>query len=524
MSAAARTTVRTAAEPATDRPAATNTSMSTRLRPLLALSPLLLGAGTPLLPGHVGPGAAAGSVASVTAARADFDKELRELQGLLVSDLEQVADACQKVKAFLQRNRVYELILEYDPEHKNARKFLGYKYDRKAEEWTMPRKPRDPKDASDEAVAEAAAERVRILGGHRQRMLQLLDAHPDLPLKLKNRELKRLVALLPDDAELRGMRREVRSEGEDGTVTWVLEESLRGNKVHKENEALLKKMKSGAPTPTEEPLEDWEKELGAGFLDKAAVTDRVRVVGNASTSENETGARMCHIIWDYLEHLFGIGLEPSYTSYHIEGRSAKSSFLGNWPGLDPDQVEYLKGTGGSTLSGREMFQSGPTSDNRIDGSVRMSIAMYMGRNFGVGSSTGWAIEGFGMYITHQLLGTRLTYFIRRTDYVQKGKKRDLQDPNSNWMKMALEVLTDEKPFNLPFAMGRDVNNLTPDDLLVSYALAAYLLEGCEPETATTVLSKMGTEGVGGVQAVEETLGFDIETVRDRLAQWLQERD
>ena len=485
------------------------------------LLPLLLGAGPAPAPAALRP---APLEAPAHASPADFTKELRELQGLLVSDLEQVAEACQKAKAFLQRNRVYELILEYDPEHKTARKFLGYKFDRKTKEWTMPRKPRQPKDAKPEAVAAANAERVRILGGHRGRMLALLDAHPDLPLKLRNRELKRLVALLPDDAELRGMRREVRSEGDDGSVTWVLEESLRGNEALKANKALLKKMKSGAPTPEEEGLEDWEKELGAGFLDKVAVTDRVRVVGNASTSENETCARMCHVIWDYLEHLFGIGLEPTYTTYHIEGRSAKSSFLNGWPGLDEAQIKYLKNTGGSTLSGREMFQSGPTSANRVDGSVRMSIAMYMGRNFGVGSKTGWAIEGFGMYITHQLLGTRLTYFIRKTEYVQKGKKRDLQDPNSNWMKMALEVLTDEKPFNLPFAMGRDVNTLTPDDLLVSYALAAYLLEGCEPETATTVLSMMGTEGVSGVEAVEQTLGFDIETVRDRLAQWLQERD
>ena len=89
------------------------------------------------------------------------------LEKELTWKLENLAEPCQKAKAFLQRNRVYELILEYDPEHKTARKFLGYKFDRKTKEWVMPRKPRQPKDAKPEAVATANAERVRILGGRR---------------------------------------------------------------------------------------------------------------------------------------------------------------------------------------------------------------------------------------------------------------------------------------------------------------------------------------------------------------------
>jgi len=48
--------------------------------------------------------------------------------------------------------------------------------------------------------------------------------------------------------------------------------------------------------------------------------------------------------------------------------------------------------------------------------------------------------------------------------------------NSKWLRGARGVLEGSDPPKLHFVLGADVNRMTQRDMLLSYALAAYLLE------------------------------------------------
>ena len=58
-----------------------------------------------------------------------------EAQAELVSGLVDVAKWCKKNRIFLEGHKVYEVVLRYDPDQKDARKELGYKWSKKEEEW-----------------------------------------------------------------------------------------------------------------------------------------------------------------------------------------------------------------------------------------------------------------------------------------------------------------------------------------------------------------------------------------------------
>ena len=90
---------------------------------------------------------------------------------------------------------------------------------------------------------------------------------------------------------------------------------------------------------------------------------------------------------------------------------------------------------------------------------------------------------------------------------------------ANWLGLAHGVLTKEKPPTLPFVLGKDVNQLTADDLLVSYGLSVYLIEG-HPDLAPKILRRAAKEPA--VTVLEEELGVTLKELQSDLTEWLKE--
>ena len=179
---------------------------------------------------------------------------------------------------------------------------------------------------------------------------------------------------------------------------------------------------------------------------------------------------------------------------------------------------------GSSLGIEQMAAWGDTSDKRVDSIVRQAISIQMTQRFGLTDKSAWIHEGFGMYLTYDLIGTRLTLFIRQTDYVEGGEEnwdRDIHAPDADWLAMAREELESPKPPNLAFTLGRDVNELTPRDLVVSYALATFFMEGHEPELCIKLFTEIGN-GKNPVATVESLLGYGLPTLSERLHTFLVE--
>jgi len=124
-----------------------------------------------------------------------------------------------------------------------------------------------------------------------------------------------------------------------------------------------------------------------------------------------------------------------------------------------------------------------------------------------------------------IVRTRLTWTAQaESDLISE---RDFKLPSrllpeyANWMEQALRLWNAERVPDFGELMRKNVNQLSAEDVLVSYALAAYLLEG-QPEKIDRLLRVTGS-AMPLEEQVERAFSWDLETFRDRAGRWLSER-
>lgn len=450
----------------------------------------------------------------------DYSDALAETNSILVTALAAHAKWCQKNKAYRERDLVYARVLEHSPDHKLARKMLGYSFDRKADEWIRKRKYREPKNSKAELAREARELLSDIDSEHLVRLMSFLNGDHGGSLRQRSDLLRRLLLVNPENEDLRERNGQLRAE-KQGEIVWVLRESKLALERRREFRKLRKDLKASWPRPSQnEGPTTCDFDLKWPY---AGSTERIQVFGNASESETMRALEVCHNLWAYTEGLFLHTLSPALTVYVVEGRSRRSELIDLALEGDEERAARFKKMSGFS-EGRNTYSYARNADGRIDGACRQTLARLLTTRFGTGPRHGWVAEGFGMYLTERLLGTRLTYFIRRTEYVDSRdskQDRDMRESGAKWLAMAKQALGSKRKPNIAFALGRDVNNLTSKDLLVSFALAAFLMEGHPPEVTVKILERIGS-GDNSALVLEEELGYDLHTLGERMHQWLTE--
>src|SRR6185503_15286870 len=86
----------------------------------------------------------------------DFEAQRKTARTELVRELEDYAGWCQANELFQERSRVFTLLLEFEPDHAEARKMLGH-VRQKDGSWRVPEKPKAYRDFDQKALAEAPA-------------------------------------------------------------------------------------------------------------------------------------------------------------------------------------------------------------------------------------------------------------------------------------------------------------------------------------------------------------------------------
>ena len=66
--------------------------------------------------------------------------------------------------------------------------------------------------------------------------------------------------------------------------------------------------------------------------------------------------------------------------------------------------------GGWLDSPNRLAEWSPSPDRRLDGAARQTLGTLLMDAFGIDGRCGWAWEGVGLYMIHDLVGTRLTWF------------------------------------------------------------------------------------------------------------------
>jgi hypothetical protein len=450
---------------------------------------------------------------------ASFDSRRRKLIGVSLPRLAALAGECKKSRLYAEADSLWKCVLVIDPDHRAARKALRY-YRIRGDEWYQSKSYRVPKNRAVQGLSAVRASVEQELRAVREGMLSLLEEYGErLGREHADAELVWLLRLLPEDGAVRAAVGEERHGDE-----WLLTESITALKHREAFPLLARACLRLAPEPLEARIRAEERALGLPW-NAAKKTEALRVIATTGAPEARHAARVAHAVGDYFRNVLAGGSAPraDFTLYMLQGVE-RDHMIDAWPGLDPATRKGLRAAAGGWLGkGNRLAEWSTIPARRVDGAARQTLGTLLMDSYGITGRQGWAWEGIGLYMVHELVGTRLTWFFDTHGYQPQtatGLWSRLQAPEADWFSVASELFEAEGTPSLVFLLGREINDMREQDVLVSYILAAYLLEG-HPQQTPLLLTRLG-QGRHPVRVFEETLGYSIHTIEARLHRWLLE--
>ncbi|MBK7874495.1 MAG: hypothetical protein IPJ77_01855 [Planctomycetes bacterium] len=431
----------------------------------------------------------------------------------LVRRLHELARWCNDQKLYQERDRVWRQVIALEPDDLDARK--GLRFARNPDgTWKEPA-PRPAQNLNKKALAELPARRAAALAPYRDALLAALDREPAAtrPTASVHQDL---LALDPDDAVVRTRRGEVR----DGDA-WVLAETVRGRARRTELRALVQAALAApvelAPSPAAGPELPWVDAWTYG-----ARSERVRVLSTGDAADGAALAGKLDATVRVVAELFGVPAKgPAEFTFYVAPGAAREAFLARHPAFDDALRAAFAKTPGAGLPGSThtvLFEA--EARRRDDCAVRNALWQLLRLHFGVERVHGWAFEGLGLYLTRELVGSRLTWSVlanRDAEALRAG----LLAPESNWMNEGLTLMRAPNAPPLATVLDLPVTAMTVPDLVVGYVFSAYLLEG-RPGDAANFLARTGA-GKKADETAREVLGTTMDELKPRLVRWLEER-
>ena len=502
----------------------------------------------------VGPAKAAASCAAVSTLRqATLDSEYAVARREASAQLVEFAEWCGQHKLFAEREKAWESIVALDPANEAAHKALKHKKEHDGT-WSVPEKRTPAKNTSTADLDECRKRRSEIADQLRTRGVALIELYEKN--ELPRREPGVLDDVLLIDAEnvsARTKRGEVQVDG-----AWVLQET----QTAKERRGALKTLiqdsfksvpapQTCAPTEREQGLGVTWKQLlataGDPAADKArrakagstpagsrksdlpaASATKVRVLGTCTAEEARKVAIACHAAADVFRELThaDLDLPPNFTVYLLTSAADRNAFIAKWPGWTDDERKAISNWAGTGVPDEcHVARWDADEARRLDGAVRHVIGLLTLWNYDFDHrQAAWLWEGFGLYLTRELVGTRLTWYgsgPTSGDLDTKELLGKLMLAEVNWMNECYQRGKRGKTQPLSKLFERKLDQLGVDDVLLAYAFSAYLVEG-RPDALPAVFGGIYA-GKGATAAVPTALGTDLASLDTRLVRWLSER-
>jgi len=450
----------------------------------------------------------------------DFEKARALASAEAVTELHELVAWCKDEKLYGLRYDTLSSILVLAPDDEAARKELGHKR-RKGGGWSYPTKSRRPRDHNEEAMPEFAKQRGRIVDRLRSQLLEAAEA-AELPSVERRSVFEDLLKLDEDDADTRYLL----GEGRRGEA-WVLLEVLRSDERRAELDASVADAFARPVTSTASSVNAREQTIGLPYTAVYETPDG-RVLGTVPADELQRSGILLAAMRRHLVGVFGRDARygENCTIYVLQPVH-KDAYIDGVPDLDADYRKFMRPLLGSGIQGADdLAQWGPSEADRRDMLVREGVGWLFADAFGITTAQGWAHEGFGLYFSKQLVNTRLHWFARPSEYGRveddEALRNRMAGGKTDWLLEALLLLQAEQAPKLQFLLGKDVNRMTTPELLVSHALAAYLIEG-RPEQLPAIWTAIG-EGQPSPQVLERELGTDLTRLQAILVRWLEERE
>jgi hypothetical protein len=220
---------------------------------------------------------------------------------------------------------------------------------------------------------------------------------------------------------------------------------------------------------------------------------------------------------------------PSCAAYLLSSSEAKTAFLQKHPAISPENGTRLGKLEGSGIPGTgDWAWWEGDKEKRLDGMVRFTFD-WLCRTQGVMlEREAWLHEGLGLFLTHAVTGTHLTWFVQpvlmthSSNATNVALRSQMDEPGADWLALARELFAPEQKFELEELLHLTTAELEPVDYLRAHALAAYVVEMRRAALGALVTRVGGKEDPRFV--LEETLGMSLGELRGRLDHWLRRRD
>lgn len=453
------------------------------------------------------------------ALRMDYAARQELLNRASLAEFEALAAECQRARLYADSDRMHFLVLHIDPDNRASRRGLRFRHGR-SDEWLQvpgwkPRTNRNPNPS-----LELVKRVERALTDYRTKSLAIIEKQRlELRLRGVERERAALVVLMPDDSVVRAAAGEVQvPEG------WMLVESAAAIKHRSAFPQLARACMTLSEEPVEGEIRPEELETRLPW-NAARKTPHVRVVATTGLEEAQATSRASHAVGNYFRMVFAVDGRPreDFTIYLLT-LNLKQMLLARWPDLSEEtRRALLKADGGWLDSSTRLAEWSANPARRLDGAVRQTLGTLLIDTYQITGRHGWAWEGIGLYMVHDLLGTRLTWFFDASGGATQqvtGLWSMLQSPEVSWTDVARERIERAPSAFLATLLEKNVNAMSEEDVLISYALASYLMEGF-PSATPRILRRIGA-GDNARHVFETELGYSLPALERRLLRWLKE--
>ncbi len=455
-----------------------------------------------------------------------FEASYAVLQARAVTELEAYAEWCGSVRLAADREGALTAILHFSPQHEGARRGLKHVKQRDGS-WAPPSKKSEAKNSNKNLEAEGLERRRKIA-------TELLDAGLEFsrscdssdPAQRRRWGAQVVADALVIDNDHEAARKaggEARRDDE-----WVLAESVVAKNQRAEIKRRVEHHIAAVPAPQASEVRPHEASLGIAWT-HAVSTPRLRVLTDGARTEAERAAVMCTAALQWFSELAGISsdLTPDYTVYLLVNSSSRDAFVGAWPGWSDAERARVKTWAGCGVPG-DIHQARWDADDahRLDGAVRHTLGLLMLRELQFDHSRcAWAWEGLGLYLTRELVGTRYTWYSSAPasgDTETKDLLGRLMLSDVNWVNEYYQRAKRNRAPKLKKLAATRIDAFGVDDILASYSLAAYLLEG-RSEALPELLRALGASTDGGAAALARLFDGELALGDQRILRWLSER-
>ena len=231
----------------------------------------------------------------------DLESAHQQARAALVEDLEKLADWCTKSRVFLDRNRTYELILDFDPDHETARKWLRF---RKTKNGWVSRGFTRPINHEPEHHT-TWTRKLKEVGLRFADRLAAAVAATKAPPSVKAKVFADLFRLAPDHEQGRRLNGQVRYRNR-----WMLRETVASRQRRRMIARFARTATFNVGNPRRGSLKSWERAMGIGFTE-VWETPTWRLVTTCGAGEGETAARLAGACHEFIELVFDVTVPPT---------------------------------------------------------------------------------------------------------------------------------------------------------------------------------------------------------------------